>query len=153
MSNRIKTDYRSVTPYLAIKGADKALEFYKRAFGAVARPICLTDPQGRVVHAEMMIGDSILMIGEESLQYAAPSPLTLGGTSVKLAITVDDVDTFVARAVEAGATLVMPVADQFYGERSGRVADPYGHQWIVGTPIEVVSPEEMQLRMNAMFNT
>lgn len=124
MSIPIKTDYRSVTPYLAIKGADKALEFYKRAFGAVARPICLTDPQGRVVHAEMMIGDSILMIGEESLQYAAPSPLTLGGTSVKLAITVDDVDTFVARAVEAGNASGRPVLWRTVGASRGPIWAP-----------------------------
>jgi len=151
MTRPIKTDYRTVTPYLAIKGASEALEFYQRALGAVPRPICLTDPQDNVVHAEMTIGDSIVMLGEESLQSAAPSPITLGGTSVKLALTVDDADAWVARAVQAGATLISPVEDQFYGERSGRVSDPYGHVWIIGTPIEEVSSEEMQLRMNAMF--
>ena len=151
MTRPTKTDYQTLTPYLAVKGAVEALEFYKKAFGAVQRPICLTDPDGNVVHAEMTIGDSIVMLGEESLQFAAPSPITLGGTSVKLGVTVDDADAWVARAVEAGATLISPVEDQFYGERSGRISDPYGHVWIIGTKIEDVSPEEMQTRMNAML--
>ncbi len=151
MSRPIATNYRSVTPYLAIQGVTEALEFYQKAFGAIAGPICLRDLAGKVVHAEILIGDSIVMLSEESLEWAAPSPLRLGGTPVKICLTVDDVDAFVARAVEAGATLIVPVHDQFYGERSGRLADPFGHLRIVGTPIEKVSPDEMQRRLNAMY--
>lgn len=151
MLESIQTEYRSITPYLSVKGASEALEFYQRAFGAVCRPICLRDPDGKIVHAEMMIGDSIFMLAEESLESGFPSPRGLGGTAVKFALTVDDADTLVARAVKAGATLDSPVADQFYGERSGRVVDPYGHIWIIGTTTEIVSPEEMQHRLNKMY--
>ena len=153
MSRSITSDYGTVTPYLAIKGAAAALEFYQKAFGAVMRAPCLIDPAGNVAHAEIIIGDSIIMLGEESVEWSAPSPLTLGGTSVKLALRVDDVDASVDQAVNAGATLVSPVADLFYGERSGRVADPYGHVWIISTRIEHVSSEEMQRRFDDMCAT
>lgn len=139
----IPDGYHSVTPYLIVKDAVRALEFYKAAFGA-KELMRMTQPDGRVGHAEIRIGDSPVMIADEFPEIGARSPETIGGTPVSLMLYVPDVDAVVARAVAAGAKLTRPVADQFYGDRNGIVSDPFGHTWFVATHIEDVSREEME---------
>ena len=142
--------YHAVTPYLALREAHAALDFYVRAFGA--EPVLRLDmPDGTIAHAEIRIGDSILMLAEENADWGSRSPQALGGSPVSLMIYVPDVDAAFARALAAGATRVRPVEDQFYGDRSGTLADPYGYQWTLATHIEDVSTEEAQRRMNAML--
>lgn len=140
----------SLVPYLSVRDAKRALDFYRAAFGAV-ETARLVDPAGGVIHAEVTIGGAPVFVAEENPEWGNHDPQTLGGTPVRLVLQVPDVDAFVARAVAAGATLVIPVADQFYGERAGRVQDPFGHQWIVSTHVEDVSPEEMQRRATALY--
>lgn len=140
---------QTVTVYLRARGAADAIAFYATAFGAVERPGRLTTPDGKVMHAALTIGNSEVMLSDEAPEWDSPGPQTLGGSSVSISLTVPDVDAVVARAVEAGATLAFPVQDQFYGHRSGRIVDPFGHVWVVGTVIEEVSPEEMTRRMEA----
>lgn len=140
----------AVTPYLAIKGADAAIQFYQRVFGAkeIGR---LSMPGGVVGHAELQIGDSKIMLAEESLEWGNKSPATLGGTPVTIALYVDDVDATYQLALDAGATGIMPVKDEFYGLRVGVFYDPFGHKWHIMTHIEDVTFEEMQKRFDAMF--
>jgi PhnB protein len=142
--------YHSVTPYLALRDARAAIDFYGRAFGAELL-LTLDMPDGTIAHAEVRIGDSILMLAEESAEWGSRSPQSLGGSPVSLMIYVPDVDAAFERALEAGATRVRPVEDQFYGDRSGTLADPYGYQWTLATHIEDVSTEEAQRRMAAML--
>ena len=142
--------YHTVTPYLAIKDGAKALEFYKKAFGAT-EVTKLMMPDGRLGHAEIRLGDSMIMLSDEFPEYGAKSPATLGGSPVNIHLYVDDVDAFVKRAIEAGAKEKKPITDQFYGDRSGQIEDPFGHLWWVATHKEDVSPEEMQRRVDAMF--
>ena len=139
----------TATPYLMVKGAAKAIEFYKRVFGAV-EVMRLSGPDGKVAHAEIRIGDSMLMLADESPEWGNRGPETMGGTPVFIALYLPDVDAVAARAVEAGAKILIPVADQFYGDRMGRLADPFGHIWLVATHKEDVSAEEMQKRFIAM---
>jgi PhnB protein len=142
--------YHSVTPYLAIRDAKSALDFYARAF--VAELVLKLDmPDGKIAHAEIRIGDSILMMSEENPDWGNRSPASLGGSPVSLMIYVPDADAAFARALAAGAEQVRPVEDQFYGDRSGTLKDPYGYQWTLATHIEDVSTEEAQQRMEAMF--
>jgi PhnB protein len=122
----------SVTPYLCIRGAGEALSFYAKAFGA-EELMRMADPSGKVMHAEMRIGDSLVMLADEFPDFGILSPATLGGTPVLMAVYVEDVDAFAKRAVAEGAEVVIPVADQPYGDRAGRLKDPYGHLWIVAT--------------------
>lgn len=142
--------YHSVTPYLALRGARAALDFYARAFGA-ERVLELDMPDGSIAHAEIRIGDSILMMSEENAEWGNRSPLALGGSPVHLMIYVPDVDAAFARALAAGAERVRPVEDQFYGDRSGTLKDPFGYQWTLATHIEDVSTEEAQRRMQSML--
>jgi PhnB protein len=142
--------HRTVTPYLAVKGAVKALEFYKQAFGAT-ETYKLMMPDGRVGHAEIRLGDSLIMLSDEFPEFGGKAPDTLGGTPVNLHLYVEDVDAFVKRALDAGATERKPVTDQFYGDRSGQLEDPFGHLWWVATHKEDVPPDEMQQRVEAMF--
>jgi PhnB protein len=142
--------YHSVTPYLAIRDAKSALDFYARAFGAEL-VLKLDMPDGKIAHAEIRIGDSILMMSEENPDWGNRSPASLGGSPVSLMIYVPDADAAFARALAAGAEQVRPVEDQFYGDRSGTLKDPYGYQWTLATHIEDVSTEEAQRRMEAMF--
>jgi PhnB protein len=146
----IPEGHHTVTPYLAIKDAAKALDFYKRAFGAIE---CykLMMPDGRVGHAEIRLGDSLVMLADEFPEYGGKAPHTLGGSPVSLHVYVEDVDAFVKRALDAGAKECKPVMDQFYGDRSGQIEDPFGHLWWVATHKEDVAPEEMQRRVEAMF--
>jgi PhnB protein len=146
----IPDGYHTVTPYLIVSNAAKALEFYQRAFDA-KELMRLAMPNGKVGHAEIMIGDSRLMLADEAPEWDARSPQTIGGSSVFLALYVEDVDAVISRAVAAGAKLFKPVADQFYGDRSGSVTDPFGHKWTIATHQEDVSPEEIQQRAAAIF--
>ncbi|MGC1272923.1 MAG: VOC family protein [Planctomycetaceae bacterium] len=139
--------YHSVTPYLICKDAASALEFYKTALGATEL-MRMPGPDGSIMHAEFKIGDSPVMIGEESPAWDAHSPASLGGTPVGLCIYVENCDAVFDRAVAAGATVKKPVADQFYGDRSGTVTDPFGHQWTISTHKEDVPPEQMTQRFD-----
>jgi PhnB protein len=144
----IPDGYHSVTPYLIVKDAVRALEFYKNAFGAT-EVMRFVQPDGRVGHAEVRIGDSHVMLADEFPEIGAKSPQTIGGTPVTMMVYVEDVDATVAQAVSAGATLTRPVQDQFYGDRAGGVTDPFGHVWFIATHVEDVSQEEMQRRAAA----
>ena len=142
----------SVIPYLMVNGADAAIAFYKKAFGAT-EVMRLTEPTGKIAHAQVKIGEAPVMLAEETKEWGNRSPQTLGGTPVIIDLCVDDVDAVVERAVAAGAKLVFPVADQFYGYRSGRISDPFGHVWIVSTQKENLTNEEMQRRFEAMMKS
>jgi len=148
MTNKVKPipdGYHTVTPYLVIKDAASAIEFYKKAFGAV-EIMRMPGPDGRVMHAEISIGNSRLMIADECPEMNARSPKSLGGSPVSLLLYVEDVDSFFTRATSAGAATIRPVKDQFYGDRSGSLSDPFGHLWHVGTHKEDVAPAELQKR-------
>ena len=145
----IPDDYPGATPYLCMVDAAGAIAFYEKAFDGVER-MRLCDPSGKIAHAELMIGDALVMLAEESPEYNAYGPIHFGGSPVRISLYVEDVDRVVEQAVASGATLAMPVADQFYGDRSGRIVDPFGHTWILATRIEDVSPEEMQRRFDEM---
>jgi PhnB protein len=142
--------HRTVAPYLAIKNAVSALEFYQKAFGA-KETYRLVLPDGRLGHAEIRLGDSLIMLADEFPEFGGKAPESLGGSPVSIHLYVEDVDAFVKRAVAEGARLLKPVADQFYGDRSGQLEDPYGHLWWVATHKEDVAPEEMQKRVRALF--
>ena len=141
---------QGVTPYLIVADAAAAIDFYRAVFGAEER-FRLTDPQGRVSHAEIAIGASTIMLADEHPDFGALAPAAFGGSPVKLHVQVDDADAVVARAAEAGATVLRPVKDEFYGERTGMIADPFGHAWYVATPKEAVGVEEMQRRWSETF--
>jgi PhnB protein len=143
----IPDGYHSVTPYLIIKGASDAIEFYKKAFGATE--LFRMDHEGKVGHAEIKIGDSPIMLADENPEMGYKSPTTLGGTPVSIMIYVDDVDTIFKQALASGGEQQKPLQDQFYGDRSGSLTDPFGHVWHVATHVEDVSPEEMEKRMAA----
>lgn len=143
--------YPAVSPYLTVRDAAAAIEFYASAFGAEERAMRLTGPSGEIVHAEIDIGGSLIMLSEEAPQFGTQSPQALGGTSVRLSLHVDDVDATAERAVAAGAKLLIPVSEQFYGHRSGRLEDPFGHVWVISTVVEEMSREEMQKRADDLF--
>lgn len=146
--NPIPEGYHSVTPYLIIKGAAAAIEFYQKAFGATEL-FRMAQPDGRVGHAEIRIGDSTIMMADEFPEMGHVSPKTLGGSAVSLMIYVADVDAVFAQALAAGAAEDRPVEDKFYGDRGGSLVDPFGHVWHIATHTEDVSPEEMQKRATA----
>jgi PhnB protein len=145
----IPDGYHSVTPHLAVRGAAAALDFYAKAFGA-EEMYRMPGPGGTVMHAEMRIGDSVVMLGEESPAMGSTAPPTIGGSAVSLLLYVRDADASCARAAKAGCTIEMPPTDMFWGDRYAKLADPYGHKWAVATHKEDVSPEEMARRMAAM---
>jgi PhnB protein len=144
----IPEGYSTATPYLIVKGAAEAIEFYKRAFGATEM-LHMADPQGRIGHAEIRIGDSVIMLADEHPAMGYRGPRALGGSSVSILLYLDDVDTVFERAVKAGAKALRPVADQFYGDRSGTLEDPFGHVWTIATHVEDVPPEELKRRAEA----
>lgn len=144
----IPEGYHSVTPYLSIKGAVQALEYYKKAFGATE--LFRMEHDGKIGHAEIKIGDSPIMLADEFPEMGFVSPQTLGGSPVGIMIYVDDVDTVFKQAIDAGGTEKKPVQDQFYGDRSGTLTDPFGHVWTVATHKEDVAPEEIDKRLAAM---
>jgi PhnB protein len=141
----IPEGYHTVTPYLYIKGAAKALEFYKKAFGAVEL-FRMAGPDGRIGHAEMKIGDSMIMMADEHPDMGVKGPEAYGGTTVGICLYVEDVDTLYKRAIAAGGKEVRPLTDQFYGDRSGTLNDPFGHTWTISTHKEDVPNEEMEKR-------
>ncbi len=139
-----------VYPYLRVRNAPAAIDFYVKAFGAKEK-YRLTEPGGRVGHAELELGPIVLMVSEEYPEYGIRGPETVGGTTFALHLHVDDCDALIGRAVEAGAAIVREAKDQFYGERSGTVRDPFGHEWLIGHAIEEVTPAEMQKRYDALM--
>lgn len=139
--------YHTVTPYPIVNGAAGAIDFYKRAFGATE--IYRMDARGKVGHAELQLGTSRVMLADEWPEAGAGGPQTLGGTPVGLLLYVPDVDAVFARAVAAGAKVERPVKDQFYGDRSGTVIDPFGHKWTIATHVEDVSSEEISRRFES----
>jgi PhnB protein len=151
MANKPKSipdGYHSATPYLIVNDAAAAIEFYKKAFGATEL-MRMPKPNGKIGHAEIKIGDSPIMLADEAPEVGARSPRTIGGSPVSILLYVDDVDTTFTKAVNGGAKVQRPVADQFYGDRTGGVEDPFGHLWYIATHVEDVSPEEMKKRAAA----
>ena len=146
MSEQVKAvpeGFHTLTPHLTVRDADKALEFYKNALGAEVLHVARM-PNGKVMHAALRVGDSMLMLNEEAPEYGALSPLSTGGTGVTIHIYTKNVDEAFNRAVSAGAQIKMPVMDQFWGDRYGIVADPFGHKWSIATHTKDMSPEEIQ---------
>lgn len=143
-------EVHEVYPYLRVHSTGEAIDFYTRAFGA-KELFRLTEPSGRVGHAEIKIGSATVMLSDEYPEHDIRGPRSLGGTTFSIHLHVDGVDSAFAQAVGAGAAVVRPLQDQFYGERSGTVRDPFGHEWLLGGHIETVTPEEMQRRFTAMF--
>jgi uncharacterized glyoxalase superfamily protein PhnB len=141
---------QEIYPYLRVHDAAEAIKFYIRAFDA-EELFRLTEPSGRIGHAEIRIGPSTIMLCDEFPESGVTGPHSLGGTSFALHLHLDDVDSAFAHAVSAGATIIRPLRDQFYGERSGTLRDPFGHEWLLGGHIETVTPDEMQRRYTAMF--
>lgn len=142
----------TLSTYITIKGCSEAIEFYKKAFGAkeIGR---LLMPDGSIGHAEIEIEGSMLMMADENIEWGNKGPLTLGGNPITIGLYVKDVDASFQKAVDAGGTVVMPVADMFYGDRVGQVMDPFGYKWMIGTHIKDVSYEEMQKLSDQMFAT
>ena len=147
----IPKGFNTLTPHITVKDANRAIEFYKKAFGA-EEIMRMPGPDGRgIMHAELKIGDSRLLLGEETPDCASRSPESLGGTAVGILLYVEDVDAVFERAKSAGAEVRMPVADMFWGDRFGTLADPFGHEWSLATHIEDVTPEQMRERAEAFF--
>jgi PhnB protein len=146
----IPSEYPRVTPYLSIDGAAKAITFYCDILGADER-VRMNGPDGKVGHAELAIGNSVIMLADTFEDMGAPTPTTLGGSPVTLMVYVADVDDVFARAIKAGAKEIAPVQDQFYGDRSGQFEDPFGHRWNVASHVEDVPAEEMEKRAAAMM--
>ena len=150
--NRVKPvpeGMHSVTPHLVCAGAAGAIEFYKKAFGAV-EVTRLPGPQGKLMHAMIRIGDSAVMLVDENPEWGMLGPKSLKGSPVTIHLYVEDADAFAARAVKAGARITMPIEDAFWGDRYGKLVDPFGHHWSVGTHVRDVSMEEMQQAMRQM---
>ena len=142
--------FPTLSPMLGVPDSAEAAAFYERVFGAKRVEPWLTAPDGMCVHGEVQIGEALIMLCDLA-GGAAPSPKDLGDTTVRLSLEVADVDAVFAKAVENGAEVLIEPSDQFYGQRSGRLRDPFGHVWVIGQPLEDVSPEEMQRRLDAMF--
>ncbi len=140
---------RTVTPHLVCAGAAQAIEFYKKAFGA-AEIGRIPGPNGKLIHATIRIGDSVVMLVDEFPDFGSVGPKALKGTPVVIHLYVEDADAFAARAAAAGATITMPVADMFWGDRYGQIEDPFGHRWSIGTHVRDVTPEEMRQAMQKM---
>jgi PhnB protein len=146
----IPDGYRAVTPYLIVNDAAAAINFYKRAFGAI-ETFRLPGPDGRIGHAEMLIGDSPIMLADEAPQMGAKSAKTIGGSPISIMLYVENVDEQYPKAIAAGGKELRPLKNQFYGDRSGTLEDPFGITWTIGTHVEDVSSEELQKRMAAMM--
>jgi len=149
MVRPVPAGYEGITPYLICRGAEAAIDFYKRAFGA--QELFRIGSPGMIGHAEMKIGNAVFMLADEFPDMGALSPESIGGTAVSLMIYVENVDEFTNRAVTEGLKVLRPVKDQFYGDRSGQFQDPFGHRWVFATHIEDVSPEEMKSRAAKLF--
>lgn len=141
----------NLAPYLRVRGAAAALDFYAKAFGAVETMRLVENPGGRIGHAEMRIGDGMVMLSDEYPEMGIVGPESLGGSAVGISFEVDDVDALVARAEAAGAKVLMAPRDEFYGHRAGKLEDPFGHVWHVSTRLENLSEEELQRRYDALM--
>jgi PhnB protein len=148
--NPIPDTYHRVTPYLHIRGAAQAIDFYRRVFDAAPKGPPMQGPDGKIGHAEIMICDSTVMLADEMPDMGAPSPETVGGTPMSLVVYVADCDAVTKKAADAGATVERQPEDQFYGDRAATIRDPFGFRWDIHTHVEDVSPEEMGRRMAAM---
>lgn len=149
MANSVKPipeGYHTVTPYLICDGAAQAIEFYKNAFGAV-EVVRMAMPNGKIGHAELKIGDSFIMLADESPENGARSPRSFGGSPISVLLYVENTDAMVGQAVSAGAKISRPIKDEFYGDRTATIVDPFGHTWYIHTHIKDVSPEEMKQAM------
>jgi uncharacterized glyoxalase superfamily protein PhnB len=144
----IPEGYHTLTPFLTVRDAERAINFYQKAFGAEVRGGVAKGPDGKVMHAELKIGDSIIMLSDEFPDFGALSPQSIGGSGMGLHIYVDGVDAAFDRAVKAGATVEMPVMDQFWGDRYGKLRDPFGHKWSIATHVKDLSMEEMKKGMD-----
>jgi PhnB protein len=144
----IPEGYHTLTPYLAVEDAAEAIEYYKQAFGAKER-VRMDTPDGKIGHAELEIGDALLMLSDPFPQASTRPPKELGGTSASVFMYVEDVDAVVKKAVDAGATVTMEIADQFWGDRFGSITDPFGHSWSIATHVEDLTPEEIDARGKA----
>ena len=140
-----RADNGTITPHLMVRGGRKAIEFYTRAFGAKER-LRMDGPEGTIAHAEIELGDHVFMVADPFPQSATKSPRELGATTVSVMMYVQDVDAAVQNALDAGATITMPVEDQFWGDRFGQITDPFGHVWSLATHVEDVPPEQMAER-------
>ena len=149
MAKPIPDNYPRVTPYLIVDNANAAIDFYISVLGAEER-VRMPGPDDKVGHAELSIGESMIMLADEFPDMGARSPKSIGGSPVTIHVYVQDVDATVALAVTAGATITRPVENKFYGDRGGEFLDPYGHRWSIASHVEDLSPEEMQLRMGEM---
>jgi len=152
MVQPIPADYAGVTPYLIVRDGAGALEFYKKAFGA-AEKLRMPRPDGKIAHAEVKIGEGVVMLADESSEMGNKSPSAFGGTPVSLMFYVPDVDKLFAKATAAGAEVKIPLKDQFYGDRSATLVDPFGHIWTIATHKEDVSPAEMAKRMKEVMSS
>jgi PhnB protein len=141
--------YHTLTPYLVVRDATRAIEFYQQAFGAVVRGGIAKGPDGKVMHAELKIGDSVIMLSDEMPQYGSLSPEAIGDSGMGLHVYLDGVDAAFERAVKAGAQVEMPVMDQFWGDRYGKLKDPFGHKWSIATHVRDMSEQEMKQSMDA----
>lgn len=143
--------YHSITPYIMVHDGKAAVDFYIRAFGAKEKKGRLSDASGKIMHTEIRIGDSYVMLADEFPQWNNPSPKSVGKATVQFNLYVKNCDAVIQKAVAAGATLVAPVQDQFYGDRSGRIEDPFGYQWHISTHVENVGPKEMKKRAAKLY--
>jgi PhnB protein len=148
----IPSGYHTITPYLICRGAAKAIAFYEQAFGAKEK-FRLPMPGGLLGHAELEFGDSVIMLADENPDWGAMSPQSLGGTPVSQMMYVKEVDTVFQRALDLGAKVIKPVSNQFYGDRSGHLEDPFGHRWSISTHVEDVPPDELERRMKQASDT
>ncbi|MEZ6043118.1 MAG: VOC family protein [Planctomycetaceae bacterium] len=146
----MRNQIHEVFPYLRVRDANAAIEFYRKAFGAV-EDFRMSEPSGRIGHAELKFGETTVMFSDEYPEYRIQGPEAFGGTGSSIHLHVDDVDAMTEQAVSAGAKLIMEPKDQFYGERAAKVLDPFGHEWLLGSHIEDVSREEMQRRFDEMM--
>ena len=148
---KVSESLSAITPYLTVSGAEAAMDFYKNIFGAKEVGRLIMQPGNKIGHAELAFGNAVLYLAEENPAWGNKSPTKVGGSPVTIALRISDVDATFKRAVEAGATVLEAVKDQFYGERSAALIDPFGHRWHVSTHIEDVSFAEMQKRCDAMM--
>jgi uncharacterized glyoxalase superfamily protein PhnB len=143
----IPEGYHTLTPFLTVRNAERAIEFYKQAFGAQERGVA-KGPDGKVMHAEVKIGDSVIMLSDEYPEFGSLSPQSVGGSPMGLHIYIENVDAAFDRAVKAGAQVEMPVMDQFWGDRYGKLKDPFGHKWSIATHVKDMSADEMKRSMD-----
>ena len=146
----IPEGYHTITPYMTVRDAARAIAFYKQAFGAVEKGV-MKGPDGKIMHAELRIGDSLFMLADEFPEWGSLSPQSTGGAGMGLHIYTEDVDSSFNRAVSAGAKVDMPVMDMFWGDRYGKLSDPFGHKWSIATHKADLTAEEMEEGMNAMM--